>query len=231
MRGRAELREGSPCLWSCPSALQVTVIRKPGMPVLQDTARECASRAERGRSARGLSRGGARPTVGLHPDLRHHPPGTERAAAAPILRALLQGACTPTRSCVLVATGLHRPNEGGELEELVGDRWVLRTIPSGEPLRTQRRGPCTSRHDSRRHRGQARPPLRGGRSQDRDWPGGTPFHGWVLRRPQGDRSGSGPRRDHHDLSQCALHVRPERRELRAGRQPLAPRAARDRPAC
>jgi nickel-dependent lactate racemase len=29
---------------------------------------------------------------------------------------------------VLVATGLHRPNEGAELEELVGDPWVLRTV-------------------------------------------------------------------------------------------------------
>jgi lactate racemase len=30
---------------------------------------------------------------------------------------------------VLVATGLHRPNEGAELAELVGDPWVLRTVP------------------------------------------------------------------------------------------------------
>jgi nickel-dependent lactate racemase len=29
---------------------------------------------------------------------------------------------------VLVATGLHRPNLGAELEELIGDPWVLRTI-------------------------------------------------------------------------------------------------------
>ena len=29
---------------------------------------------------------------------------------------------------VLVATGLHRPNEGRELHELVGDDWVLQTV-------------------------------------------------------------------------------------------------------
>ena len=29
---------------------------------------------------------------------------------------------------VLVATGLHRPNEGAELAELVGDPWVLETV-------------------------------------------------------------------------------------------------------
>ena len=31
--------------------------------------------------------------------------------------------------CVLVATGLHRPNEGDELAELIGDPWVLATVP------------------------------------------------------------------------------------------------------
>jgi nickel-dependent lactate racemase len=30
--------------------------------------------------------------------------------------------------CVLVATGLHRPNEGAELAELIGDPWVLSTV-------------------------------------------------------------------------------------------------------
>ena len=29
---------------------------------------------------------------------------------------------------VLVATGLHRPNEGEELAELVGDPWVLDAV-------------------------------------------------------------------------------------------------------
>lgn len=34
----------------------------------------------------------------------------------------------PERICVVVATGLHRPNEGAELAELVGDPWVLETV-------------------------------------------------------------------------------------------------------
>ena len=29
---------------------------------------------------------------------------------------------------MLVATGLHRPNEGEELAEVVGDPWVLDTV-------------------------------------------------------------------------------------------------------
>ena len=29
---------------------------------------------------------------------------------------------------ILIATGLHRPNEGKELEDLIGDPWVLKTV-------------------------------------------------------------------------------------------------------
>ena len=29
---------------------------------------------------------------------------------------------------VLIATGLHRPNEGTELEELIGDPWVIENV-------------------------------------------------------------------------------------------------------
>jgi nickel-dependent lactate racemase len=45
-----------------------------------------------------------------------------------LLRALLEAGLQTDQICVLVATGLHRPNEGQELEELVGDPWVLRTV-------------------------------------------------------------------------------------------------------
>src|SRR6185295_11455210 len=34
----------------------------------------------------------------------------------------------PLIRTLLVATGLHRPNEGQELAELVGDPWVLETV-------------------------------------------------------------------------------------------------------
>ena len=38
---------------------------------------------------------------------------------------------------VLVATGLHRPNEGEELAELVGDPWVLDTVDGRQSLRSR----------------------------------------------------------------------------------------------
>jgi nickel-dependent lactate racemase len=46
----------------------------------------------------------------------------------PLLRTLLDAGLTPERIKIVVATGLHRPNEGAELEELVGSRWVLETV-------------------------------------------------------------------------------------------------------
>jgi nickel-dependent lactate racemase len=46
----------------------------------------------------------------------------------PIVRTLVDGGMAPDAIRVLVATGLHRPNEGSELEELVGDAWVLSSV-------------------------------------------------------------------------------------------------------
>ena len=41
----------------------------------------------------------------------------------------LTGAGIPLEGiCILVATGLHRPNEGAELHELVGDEWVMENV-------------------------------------------------------------------------------------------------------
>ena len=43
----------------------------------------------------------------------------------PVIETLLAAGVPAGQITVLVATGLHRANEGAELEELVGDRWVL----------------------------------------------------------------------------------------------------------
>ena len=46
----------------------------------------------------------------------------------PMIEDLLEAGIPKEEICVLVATGLHRPNEGDELAELVGDPWVLATV-------------------------------------------------------------------------------------------------------
>ena len=48
----------------------------------------------------------------------------------PLIEGLLAGGVPRERITVLVATGLHRPNEGEELAEVVGDPWVFDTVRS-----------------------------------------------------------------------------------------------------
>ena len=45
-----------------------------------------------------------------------------------IIKELMAGGMSPGQITVLVATGLHRPNEGDELKELVGSSWVMDTV-------------------------------------------------------------------------------------------------------
>lgn len=46
----------------------------------------------------------------------------------PMIQTMIKGGIPAESITVLVATGLHRPNEGEELAELVGDEWVLNTV-------------------------------------------------------------------------------------------------------
>jgi lactate racemase len=46
----------------------------------------------------------------------------------PLVETLLRAGIPATAIRVVVATGLHRPNLGAELDELIGDPWVLRTV-------------------------------------------------------------------------------------------------------
>jgi lactate racemase len=46
----------------------------------------------------------------------------------PMIEDLMEAGISGKNICVLVATGLHRPNEGAELAELIGDPWVQATV-------------------------------------------------------------------------------------------------------
>jgi nickel-dependent lactate racemase len=106
----------------------VTVIRKPPMPVEPDPAQAVraalAHPVEAGslaREARGLGS-----ACILICDITR--PVPKRLLLPEIVRQLLDAGMKAENITVLVATGLHRPNEGAELEELVGDPWVLKTV-------------------------------------------------------------------------------------------------------
>ncbi len=111
-----------------PEGVQATVIRKPAMPVLPDAAAAVAAALASPVEARPLAEEarGRRSACVLICDITRPVPNGALLPAA--LRALLEAGLAPEQVRVLVATGLHRPNLGAELEELVGDPWVLRTF-------------------------------------------------------------------------------------------------------
>ena len=111
-----------------PDAVKATVIRKPPMPILSDPIDSVQAALDRP--------AGSRPLVEEARDVRSAcilicditRPVPNGLLLPPLVRALLQGGLSARNIRVLVATGLHRPNLDGELEELVGDSWVLRTV-------------------------------------------------------------------------------------------------------
>ena len=111
-----------------PDGLEVTVIRKPAMPVLPDPSGAVRAALARPVGARALveEARGKKTACILICDITRPVPNS--LVLQPLIRELLAGGVPASGITVLVATGLHRPNLGAELEELVGDPWVLRTV-------------------------------------------------------------------------------------------------------
>ncbi len=111
-----------------PDDLDVTVVRKPEMPVLADprAAVAAALRAPVGCRPLAAEARGASSACILVCDITRPVPNALLLPA--IVRELLEAGLGASSIRILVATGLHRPNLGAELEELIGDPWVLRTV-------------------------------------------------------------------------------------------------------
>jgi lactate racemase len=126
---RVELSYGRATLpVELPDGLEVTVIRKPPMPVLADPNAAVRAALTRPTGARPLieeARGKKSACILICDITRPVPNGL---LLQPIIRDLLAAGVPASGITVLVATGLHRPNLGPELEELVGDPWVLQTV-------------------------------------------------------------------------------------------------------
>lgn len=111
-----------------PAEARATVIRKPSFPVpaspqaVIDGALAapvgCATLDE-------LARGKRSACILICDITRPVPNGL---FLQPMIRRLMAAGIPAAQITVLVATGLHRPNEGAELAELVGDPWVLQTV-------------------------------------------------------------------------------------------------------
>ncbi|HEX9648577.1 MAG TPA: nickel-dependent lactate racemase [Alphaproteobacteria bacterium] len=109
-------------------AWRARLVRKPSMPAITDPPSAVRRALAHPVAAPALveAAAGARSACILICDItRPVPNGT----VLPVLVRALIGAGVPAEAItVLIATGLHRPNEGAELRELVGDDWVLETV-------------------------------------------------------------------------------------------------------
>ena len=111
-----------------PDDLEVTLIRKKAMPVLADSREAVKASLSNPVGCRPLREEakGCRSACILICDITR--PVPNGLVLPPLVRELIEAGVSPAAITVLVATGLHRPNEGAELREIVGDDWVLDTV-------------------------------------------------------------------------------------------------------
>ena len=119
-RGRLSVR--------MPDTCEVTVLRKNPLPVIEDTTgavERAFAEPVAAPPLASLARGKSSACI-LVCDITR--PVPNHVFLGPMVRTLVESGIRARNITVLVATGLHRPNEGEELEELVGDRWVMGTV-------------------------------------------------------------------------------------------------------
>jgi len=111
-----------------PSGARATVIRKPTLPKLADP--RAAVRAALARPVAAIPFAelvaGKRSACILICDITR--PVPNHLFLRPLIEGMLVAGMPRESITVLVATGLHRPNEGEELAALIGDPWVLDTV-------------------------------------------------------------------------------------------------------
>lgn len=111
-----------------PKDAEPVVIRKAVLPKLPDNAVAIADAFEHPIDApplRELAKGRSSACIVICDITRPVPNGL---FLRPMIETMAEAGIPLERITVLVATGLHRPNEGEELAELVGDPWVLEHV-------------------------------------------------------------------------------------------------------
>ena len=111
-----------------PDDWDITVIRKKPMPILHDPVKTLKEIFEHPASVKPLAElaSGRRNACILICDITR--PVPNGVILPTLIQLLVSSGMKPTDIRVLVATGLHRPNEGEELREVVGSDWVLETV-------------------------------------------------------------------------------------------------------
>ena len=108
--------------------LDVTVIKKPSMPVIEDSETAVVQALDDPVGTpplRTLAETANSVAIAICDITRPVPNGL---FLRPMIEQLIGGGISADAITVIVATGLHRPNLGAELEELIGDSWVLKQV-------------------------------------------------------------------------------------------------------
>ncbi|HOE18618.1 MAG TPA: nickel-dependent lactate racemase [Syntrophorhabdaceae bacterium] len=111
-----------------PCGLETDVIRKRSMPVLKEPAEAIRSALSSPVGCKPLKeavRGRKEICVLICDNTRPLPHAIILPA---LIDGLIDAGAPPDSITMLIATGLHRPNEGGELRELIGSELVLQTV-------------------------------------------------------------------------------------------------------
>ncbi len=111
-----------------PGNIDVTLIQKKAMPVLKDpegAAKAVFSNPVSCKTLREEAQGCRSCCILICNITRPVPNGL---ILPRLIKELIEAGMAPDSITVLVATGLHRPNEGDELRELVGSDWVLGAV-------------------------------------------------------------------------------------------------------
>jgi nickel-dependent lactate racemase len=111
-----------------PDETDVSIIRKPAMPVLPDPAMAIATALDQPVSSPCLEVAAATASTACIAICDITRPVPNHLFLRPIIERLISAGMNASAITVIVATGLHRPNEGDELAELVGDPWVLENV-------------------------------------------------------------------------------------------------------
>ncbi|MFN3192583.1 MAG: nickel-dependent lactate racemase [Aureliella sp.] len=107
-----------------PTDVRVDVIRKPLMPTYDHPSQAVASTLDQSGLARRAS--GCTSACIVICDITR--PVPNYLFLRPMIERLVRAGVDLEQIVVLIATGLHRPNLGAELEELVGDPWVTQNV-------------------------------------------------------------------------------------------------------
>ncbi|MDG2071862.1 MAG: nickel-dependent lactate racemase [Pseudomonadales bacterium] len=111
-----------------PDDLDIQIIRKPAMPLISDTRQAVLNALTKPASspaAANLAQGKGSACILICDVTR---PVPNQLFLQPLIRELVTGGIPLDAITILVATGLHRPNEGEELASVVGDPWVMENV-------------------------------------------------------------------------------------------------------